>query len=97
MRKPNNKLFKAMMLSGLAFVALCSFKASAQDIFICTSRAGHVSYQDKPCARDEVMQQISIDINQSAEIDAGLRPYEKVVLARAFERQMLEKILAART
>lgn len=96
MRKPDSKLLKAMMLGTLAFaMMLGSMRASAAETVIvkCTNPKGGVAFQDFACADNQLMEVFKVEINQSADVAPGLRPYEQVVLARSFERQQLERIL----
>ncbi len=96
-RKQNQKLYHTLILSALAFITLCSFKANAQElpIYKCINPTGQVVYQDRACSDDYAMQMLTIEINQSADIAPGLREYEKVVMQRSFQRQMIERILDA--
>lgn len=98
-RKQNQKLYHTMMLSGLAFMLLCSFKASATEIpiFKCINPSGQVIFQDKACSEDYAQQMLSVEFNQSADVAPGLRSYEQILLKRSFDRQILERILNAQT
>ncbi len=96
-RKQNQKLYKTMMLSALAFMMLCSFRVSAHEIpvYKCINQNGKVVFQDKACSDNDAMQRLTLDINQSADIAPGLRAYEQVVQSRIFQKQIIESILSA--
>lgn len=98
-RKQNQKLYKTMMLSALAFMMLCSFRVSATEIpvYKCINQKGSIVFQDKACSDAEAMQRLTLEINQAADIKPGLREYEQVVQSRIFQRQIIERILSAHT
>lgn len=94
----NSKLFKAMMLSALAMLMMSAQRASAAEsiIYKCINPKGTVVFQDFACADNQLMDLINVEINQSADIAPGLRPLEKVMLSRSYNRLMLDRILAAK-
>lgn len=96
--RKNSKLFKAMMLSALAMLMMSAQRASAMEsiIYKCTNPKGAVVFQDFACADNQLMDLINVEINQSADIAPGLRPLEKVMLSRSYNRLMLDRILAAK-
>lgn len=84
------------MLSALAMLMMSAQRASAVEstIYKCTNPKGAVVFQDLACADHQVLDLINVEINQSADIAPGLRPLEKVMLSRSYNRLMLDRILA---
>lgn len=90
MRYHNKNFYKTMILGIIALGLACFHNAHAANIYKCVKTNGEVVYQDFACLDKEMLEMHHVEINQSADIDVGLRPYEKVVLQRIFEKQMLE-------
>ena len=79
-----------MILGVIAIFMVCSYNVQASEINIykCVSPNGRVSFQDSVCASNDVLDMHRVEINQSADIDVGLRAYELVVLSRIFQKQL---------
>lgn len=79
-----------MILGVIAIFMICSpgVRASEINIYKCIRPSGRVVFQDSACAANEVLDMHRVEINQSADIDVGLRAYELVVLNRIFQKQL---------
>jgi hypothetical protein len=79
-----------MILGVIAIFMVSSYNVQASEINIykCVRPNGRVIFQDSACAATDVMEMHRVEINQSADIDIGLRAYELVVLSRIFQKQL---------
>jgi hypothetical protein len=79
-----------MILGVIAIFMVSSYSVQASEINIykCVHPSGRVVFQDSACALNDVLEMHRVEINQSADIDVGLRAYELIVLNRIFQKQL---------